>query len=188
MFGPHVLVAQPLRFFRGAVQDALALRAQRHFHRRGNPLADRDARLDLFSNGFDRTLLPQESVGERLVFPHQSQQQMLGLDVRAPILAGLVPGKENYPSCFFCISFKHVSSLLPLGFPPQRFSRHGLAEHHARVPRCDRTVPPAPDCASRLTTSGDACGAAAATTRTQPKHSARLDLRSAHQRSAPAVP
>ena len=107
MLGAHVLMPESFRFFRGHVQDALALRAERHFHRRGDALANRDARFDLFSNGFDRALLPQESVRQGFVLAHQAQQQVLGLDVRAAVLAGFVPGKKDYTSRFLCISFKH---------------------------------------------------------------------------------
>ena len=107
MFSTYVLVPQAFGFFGGAVQDSLAFRAQWHFDGGGNPLADRDARFNFFPDRLDRTLLAQKPVGQRLVFAHQSEQQMLGLDVRTPILAGLVPGKENHASRFFCVSFEH---------------------------------------------------------------------------------
>ncbi len=107
MLCSHMLVAQALRLFRGHVQDALALRAQRHFHRGGNPLANRNARFNLFPNGFDGALLPQETVGQRFVFPHQTQQEVLGLDVRAAVLAGLVPGEKYDAPRLLCVSFEH---------------------------------------------------------------------------------
>jgi len=102
-----VLVAQALRFFRRHVQDALAFRAQRHFHRSGNALADGDTGFNFFSDGFDRALLPQESICQRFVLAHQAEQQMLRLNVRTSILAGFVPGKKDDASRFFCISFEH---------------------------------------------------------------------------------
>jgi hypothetical protein len=52
--------------------------------------------------------LPQEAIGQGFVLAHQAEQQMLGLDVRAAILAGFVSRKENNASCFFCIAFEHV--------------------------------------------------------------------------------
>src|SRR5438477_271557 len=91
----NVLVTQPLRFFRGHVQDALALRAQGHFHRRGNALANGDARLNLFTNGFDRALLAQEAVGQSFVLAHQAKQQMLRFNVGTAILAGFVSCKKD---------------------------------------------------------------------------------------------
>src|ERR1700739_1854774 len=80
-----------------------------------------------------------------------------------------------------------ISSLLPLGLSPQRFARCESAEHHVRVPRPGRTVPTAPSCASRSTTLGDASDAAAPSTQTQPKRSARPDLRWVHRPVARAA-
>src|SRR5271169_1829425 len=80
-----------------------------------------------------------------------------------------------------------ISSLLPRGFPPQRFSRYGFAERHAQVPRFGRTVRPAPNCASRSATSGGGSDVAVATTQTQSKHFVRLDLRSVHPPVVPVV-
>ena len=111
---PDVLVPEPLRFFGGEIQDALALLAQRHFHGRGDALADGDARFDLLADGLDRAVRAQKTVGQRLVLAHQAEQQMLGLDVRAAVLAGLVT-REKYDSPgFFCIAFKHGSALFSL--------------------------------------------------------------------------
>src|SRR3981081_559300 len=115
MFGAHVLHAQPFGFFSRHIKDALALRAEWNFDRRGDALANGDARFDLFADGFNRSLLPQEASGQRFVLAHQAKQQMLGLDVRTAILAGLIPCKENYATRFFGIAFEHVSSLLPRG-------------------------------------------------------------------------
>jgi len=55
---------------------------------------DGDTGFNFFSDGFDRALLPQESICQRFVLAHQAEQQMLRLDVRTPILAGFVPGKK----------------------------------------------------------------------------------------------
>src|SRR6266436_5347131 len=113
MLGSDVFVAEPLGFFRRHIKDALALRAERHFDGRRDALAYRDARFDLFAYRFDRALLAEETVGQRLVLAHQAEQQMLRLDVRAAILAGFVPRKKYDASRFLCITFEHVSSLLP---------------------------------------------------------------------------
>jgi len=107
MLGADMLVAEPLRFFCRHIKDALALRAKRDFDRRGDALADGDAGFDLFANRFDRALLAQETVGQRFVLAHQAEQQMLRLDVRAPVLAGFVPGKKDDASRFLSISFEH---------------------------------------------------------------------------------
>ena len=83
MFGADVLVPEALGLFGGEIQDALGFLAERHFHRRGDALADGDALFDLLADGFDRAVGTQETVGQRLVLAHQAEQQMLGLDVRA---------------------------------------------------------------------------------------------------------
>jgi hypothetical protein len=43
---------------------------------------------------------PQEPVRQRLVFAQQPEQQMLGFDVRAAELAGLIPREEDDPRAF----------------------------------------------------------------------------------------
>jgi hypothetical protein len=58
--------AQALGFFRGEVQDALALLAERHFDGRGNALADGDARFDLFADGLDRAVLRRKRLASAL--------------------------------------------------------------------------------------------------------------------------
>ena len=107
VLGADVLHAEALRFFAGHIEDALALRAERHFDGGRNAFADRDACLDLFADGFNRSLLTQEAIGQCFVLAHQAEQQMLGLDVRAAVLAGFVSCKENDASRFFCITFEH---------------------------------------------------------------------------------
>jgi hypothetical protein len=52
-------------------------------------------------------LLAQEAVGESLVFAHQAEQEMLCFNVRAAVLAGFVPCKEDDAARFFRIAFKH---------------------------------------------------------------------------------
>src|SRR5438132_11756925 len=94
MLGANMLVAEAFRFSRRHIQDALALRAARHFDGSRDALADSDAGCDLLAYQFDRALLGHETVGEGLVLAHQAKQQMLGLDVRAAILAGFVSCKN----------------------------------------------------------------------------------------------
>src|SRR5712691_11115489 len=176
MLGADVLVAQSLRFFRRHVKDALALRAQRHFDGSGDALADGDAGFDLLAYRFDRALLAQKTVGQRFVLAHQAEQQMLRLDVRAAILAGFVPRKKYDASRFLCITFEHVSSLLPRGSRSRRPQSRELAERHVPAQVSGHTARRAPGCASQSATSTCACGAAFPATRTPPKHSARPDL------------
>src|SRR5882762_10176557 len=149
MLGAHVLVAQALRFFRRYVKDALALRAERHFDGGRDALADGDAGLDLLAYRFDRALLAQETVGQRFVLAHQAEQQMLRLDVRAAVLAGFVPGKKYDATRFFCITFEHVSSLLPRGSRSPRPRPCEFAKRRVPEPGCGRTALRARGCESR---------------------------------------
>src|SRR5262249_47824295 len=50
--------------------------------------------------------------GERLVFAHQAEQQMLGLDGGRAKLRGFVTSKENYPARFFSVAFEHSRAFL----------------------------------------------------------------------------
>ena len=109
MLGADVLVIQPLGFLRAIGQHALALMAQRQIDRGRNLLAQRGVRFDLLANGFYRRAGAQKAIGERLVFPQQTQQQMLGLDTRTAELAGLVSGEEDDSAGLFGITFKHNS-------------------------------------------------------------------------------
>src|SRR5467141_2320195 len=176
MLGADVLMTEALRFFRRHVKDALALRAERHFDGRRDALADGDAGFDLFAYGFDRALLPQETIGQGLVLEHQAEQQMLRLDVRTAILAGFVPREKYDASRLLCITFEHVSSLLPLGARSPRPQPREFAERRAPAPVSGHTARRATGYASRSATSTCVCGAAVPATRTQPKHSARPDL------------
>ena len=56
-------------------------------------------------------LRAQKPVGQRFIFAQQAEQQMLGLDVRAAELAGLVAREKNHPAGLLCITFKHVGDL-----------------------------------------------------------------------------
>src|SRR5215467_740912 len=147
MLRSDVFVAQTFGLFRGHVQDALALRAQGHFDRSGNALANSDAGFNLFANGFDGTLLAEKTVGQSLVFAHQAEKQMLRLNIWAAILAGLVPGKEYDTTRFLCIAFEHVSSLLPQGPRPRQPQLRGYAERRVPAPGCGGNARRASNCA-----------------------------------------
>ena len=161
---PDVLVPEALGFLGGEIQDALALLAQRHFHGRGDALANGDARFDLLADGLDRAVRAQKAVRQRLVLAHQAEQQMLGLDVRAAVLAGLVPREKDHAPGFLRIAFKHGSALFSLSasegacwnaasgrstpcsnrrMRSQRFARTGLCVARIEVSwcvRCKRSI------------------------------------------------
>ncbi len=50
-----------------------------------------------------------ETVRKGLVLAQQAEQQVLGLDVRAAVLARLITREENYAPCLLRIAFKHFS-------------------------------------------------------------------------------
>ena len=116
---PMCLWLKPLGLFGGVGQHPLALVAQRQIDRGRDLLADRGVRFDLLADRFDRGVRAQEPVGQRLVFAQQAQQQVLGLDVRAAELAGLVAREEDDASGFLRISFKHNSPAFQAYWMPQ---------------------------------------------------------------------
>ena len=107
VLGADVLVVQAFGLFRAIGQHALAFVAQRQIHRSGNLFANGGVAFDLLANGFHRGVRPQKTVGQRLVLAQQTQQQMLGFNIRAAELAGLVAGEKDYPPGLFRITFKH---------------------------------------------------------------------------------
>src|ERR1700737_2264152 len=115
MLGAHVFYAKAFRFLASHIKDALAFGTKRNLNGRRDALANGDARFDLFADGLDGPLLPQEAIGQGFILAHQTEQEVLGLDVGTAVLTGLISGKENYATCFFGIAFEHVSSLLPRG-------------------------------------------------------------------------
>src|SRR5690348_17578121 len=104
-----MLVLEPFRLYGGEVLNAAALLAERNVNGSGNAFAHRDARFDFFADGFDGAVRAQEAIRESFVFAEKPEQQMLGLDVRAAILAGLVPREEDYAPGLFCVALKHGS-------------------------------------------------------------------------------
>src|SRR5205823_5665770 len=127
--------------------------------------------------GQTQTALHQNFRAEALLFAEHTEQKMFGLDIRAAILAGFVSCKKYDASRFLCITFEHVSSLLPLGPRSLKPQPREFAERHVPAPVCGRTGRRAPGCVSQSATSTCACDAIVVATRTQPKHSARPNLR-----------
>jgi len=111
MLGSDVLVVEPLGLLRAIRQHALALMAQRQVDGSRHFFAQRGVRLDLLTNGFDGRARTEEAVGQRLIFPQQSQQQVFGFDTRTAELAGFITGKKDYTARFFGITFKHDDHL-----------------------------------------------------------------------------
>ena len=133
VFRSDVFVTEPFSFFRGVVEDALAFLAEGNFHRSGNALAHGDARLDFLSDGLDRAVGPEKSVGQRLIFAQQAEQQVLRLDVRASVLARLVPCEKDHSTCFLCVSLKQGLPTLSRGPYPNacrsRRMTRGICKH-----------------------------------------------------------
>src|SRR4051794_28330327 len=108
--------------------------------------------FDLFSDRFDCRVRPQEAVCKRLVLSQESEQQVLGLNVRTSELTRFVSCKEDNPSSFLRISFKHRYhhqdglrlETLPLPVNPYRPDFPGCLFSTLKP---DRTVVRTSDCA-----------------------------------------
>src|SRR5271168_2317297 len=72
---------------------------------------------------------PQKTVRQRLVLPQQSEQQMLGFDVRRPKLTGLIPREENHAPRLLRIAFEHV--------PPSPIGKYTRPKQRAGCAACD---------------------------------------------------
>src|ERR1700693_1964439 len=107
MFGPNVPMRKPLGFFSGVGQNALALVAEREIHGSRDFFANRGMTLDLLADRFNGGVRAQETVRQGLIFAQESQQQMLGLYIGRPELAGFVARKKDDASGFLRITFKH---------------------------------------------------------------------------------
>src|SRR5579862_5195706 len=123
MLSPDVLMRQPLRFLRCVCQYALAFVAQRQINRRRNLFPDRGMTFNLLADGFNRGMRAQKSIGQGLVFAQKSQQQVLGLNIWRPKLAGFIAREKDNAPCFLRITFEHIapSPRAPLRL---RLSRH----------------------------------------------------------------
>src|ERR1039457_5202494 len=151
MFRAHVLGSQAIRFFRGKRQNPFRSSAERHFHRSGNAFADGDPGFNFFADGFDGALRTQLAVGKAFVFAHQTEQQMLCLDARASVLAGLVTREEYYPTRLFCESFQHGSLGSPLSSRSEnRFPVPTVSARPSLTKVLGHSARPAPDYAWRV--------------------------------------
>src|SRR6266536_2272014 len=63
----------------------------------------------------------QETVGQGFVFAEQSQEQVLGLNIRRAELAGFVPREKDDAPCFFRITLEHIAPVLFRRTAGQRF-------------------------------------------------------------------
>ena len=107
MFGADVPVREALGLLGGIREYALALVASAEVNRSRNLLADRGVSLDLLANRFDRGMGTQETISQGLVFTQESEQEMLGLYIRRPELAGFVACEKDDAPGFLRIAFKH---------------------------------------------------------------------------------
>src|SRR5579859_893250 len=113
MFGPNVFVGQAFGLFGGIGQYPLAFLAEREFDGSRHLFPNGDVAFHLLSNRFNGSVRTQETVGQGLIFAQQAEQQVLGFDIRASELAGLISGEEDDTPGFFSVSLEHSSSVLP---------------------------------------------------------------------------
>jgi hypothetical protein len=67
----------------------------------------------------------EKTVGEILVLAQQTEQDVLGFDLRRAELIRLVTGEENHAARFFGISFKHAQTLANTGKYRQTLANTG---------------------------------------------------------------
>ena len=108
VLGSNMFMGKPLGLFGGVGQHALAFVAQGQIDRGGNLFPDGGVSFDLFADRFHRRVGAQEPVGQGLIFAQQSEQQVLGLNIRRAELAGLVPRKEDDAPGFLRVAFEHI--------------------------------------------------------------------------------
>src|SRR5262249_29438902 len=71
-------------------------------------LAKHGAAFDFLADVLEGQVRAREDpAGQALPLADEAQQKVLGFDRDAPELAGLVPGKEENPSCPFRVPFEH---------------------------------------------------------------------------------
>ena len=114
VLGADMLVIEPLGFLGAIGQHAFAFVAQREIHGGRNLLSNGGVPFDLLAYGIHRRMGPQEAVGQRLILAKQTQEQMLGFDIRASELAGLIPREKDYSASFLRVPFKHRPYRFPL--------------------------------------------------------------------------
>src|ERR1700694_4640455 len=64
--------------------------------------------FNLFPDRFHRGMRAQKTIGQGLVFTQESEQQVFGLNIRRPELAGFVPRKKDYAPGFLRVAFEHI--------------------------------------------------------------------------------
>src|SRR3979490_2676645 len=84
--------------------------------RPGNLFPNSGVTFNLFPDRLHRGMRAQKTIGQGLVFTQESEQQVFGLNIRRPELAGFVPRKEDYTPGFFRLAFKHIT--IPPEFAP----------------------------------------------------------------------
>jgi hypothetical protein len=66
--------------------------------------------FDLLPDRIDRRMLPEEAIGERLIFTQEAKQEVLRFNVRRAELRGFVAREEDHASGLFCVTFKHLGT------------------------------------------------------------------------------
>ena len=107
MFRSDVLVRQALGFLGCIGEDSFALLRERQIDRGRNLFADGRAAFDLLSDGFDRAVGTEETVGQSLVLAQKAQQEVFGFNVGTSELAGFVSRKKDNASGLLGVSLKH---------------------------------------------------------------------------------
>src|SRR6266480_2060946 len=108
MLGADVSVLQAITLFVRVLQDLFRFRSQRQFDRGRDLLAQEGSAFNLFANRFDGKLSSREKASrQRLIFTHQSQQQMLGLNRMSPKLGRFVTREEDDSARLLSIAFEH---------------------------------------------------------------------------------
>ena len=107
VFGPDMPVAQAFSLVCGEGEDSLAFRTQGKIDRCRHLLPNNGSSLNIFLDGIDGRVRPQEAIGQALVLPHQSQEKVFGLNGGASELAGFVPSEKDHAPGFFGVSLKH---------------------------------------------------------------------------------
>ena len=81
-------------------------------------------------------MLAQETIGQRLVFAQQTQQQVLRLDVGRTELAGFIACEEDHAPGFFGVPFKHFDSSSPSLAIADRFGEPSCCPNIAAFHAC----------------------------------------------------
>jgi len=72
VLGADVFVAQPLRFFGGVGEHALALVGERQIDRSRDLFAHRGVLLNLFADGFNRCVRTKKAIRESFIFAQEA--------------------------------------------------------------------------------------------------------------------